>query len=483
MVVEVKVFPEQITIENFKSIKRITLKLKPGVNLLVGPNRAGKTNILEAIYFLSKALSREELLKIPYAPHVRFSWAPEELFFMKYTENPIVFGVDFRIVKRVGERHLKHVVKLEVRFAYSRSRLSVEPVYIAVNWGCTRLEATGSEVRVYVSTSCISSFLELIHGVEEKDLMNLYTKLMEIGEKLGRIERGEYMLLDTATLEHENAVQYIFLHNFSAYTSLHKVYDSGDTQKELWVSSIALPYARKPLWLPVLVEWVTTLSKEFTGFLTEATDPLHLDLYTPLSIVSRALLLKHPDIEALTKPQPLYGEDELDMRAFNLSRILYKLSAERRTRAIEHLLNEVFGNIAIEPRSTANMVFFTVREGSIELSPRNTADGIIKVLAIATAVELNPSILLIDEIENSLHVEAIQKIFDFLNNLEILVLVATHSPAVIDLVDLDRLIIVSRGSDGSTNVEYIEDVKSVRKRLLELGVSHSEYILYGKTMR
>ena len=225
------------------------------------------------------------------------------------------------------------------------------------------------------------------------------------------------------------------------------------------------------------------MSKEFTGFLTEATDPLHLDLYIPLSIVSRALLLKHPDIEALTKPQSLYGEDELDMRASNISRILYKLSAERRTKAIEHLLNEVFGNIAIEPRSTANMVFFTVMEGSIKLSPRNTANGIIKVLAIATAVELNPSILLIDEIENSLHVEAIQKIFDFLNNLEILVLVATHSPAVIDLVDLDRLIIVSRGSDGSTNVEYIEDVKSVRKRLLELGVSHSEYILYGKTMR
>jgi predicted ATP-dependent endonuclease of OLD family len=46
MTMEVKVFPEQITIENFKSIKRITLKLKPGVNLLVGPNRAGKTNIL-----------------------------------------------------------------------------------------------------------------------------------------------------------------------------------------------------------------------------------------------------------------------------------------------------------------------------------------------------------------------------------------------------------------------------------------------------
>jgi predicted ATP-dependent endonuclease of OLD family len=129
------------------------------------------------------------------------------------------------------------------------------------------------------------------------------------------------------------------------------------------------------------------------------------------------------------------------------------------------------------------MVFFIVREGSIELSPRNTADGIVKVLAIATAVELNPSILLIDEIENSLHVEAIQKILDFLNNLEIPVLVATHSPAVIDLVDLDRVIIVFRGLDGATNVEYIENVEGVRRRLIELGVSYSEHILYSKTVK
>jgi hypothetical protein len=64
----------------------------------------------------------------------------------------LFFGADFRIVERVEERYLKHVVRLEVRFAYSRNRLSVEPVYIAVDWGCTRLEATGSEVRVYVST-------------------------------------------------------------------------------------------------------------------------------------------------------------------------------------------------------------------------------------------------------------------------------------------------------------------------------------------
>jgi predicted ATPase len=167
----------------------------------------------------------------------------------------------------------------------------------------------------------------------------------------------------------------------------------------------------------------------------------------------------------------------LDVRARNLPQILYKLAAEGKVDTIENLLKDIFGDVSIRLRSVANRVFFVVREGSIELPPPNIADGVVKVLAIATAAELRPSILLIDEIENSLHVEAIQKIFDFLNNLEIPVLVATHSPAVIDLIDLDRVVIASRGSDDSTGIEHIENVEAVRKRLLELGVSHSEYIL------
>lgn len=73
-----KVFPEEITIENFKSIRRLTLRPRPGVNVLVGPNMAGKTNILEAVYFLARALSQAELLKTPYLPHLpQYCRAPE----------------------------------------------------------------------------------------------------------------------------------------------------------------------------------------------------------------------------------------------------------------------------------------------------------------------------------------------------------------------------------------------------------------------
>lgn len=40
---------KQVTIENFRSIEKMTLDLQPGINLLIGNNGVGKTSILEAI--------------------------------------------------------------------------------------------------------------------------------------------------------------------------------------------------------------------------------------------------------------------------------------------------------------------------------------------------------------------------------------------------------------------------------------------------
>jgi len=50
------------------------------------------------------------------------------------------------------------------------------------------------------------------------------------------------------------------------------------------------------------------------------------------------------------------------------------------------------------------------------------------------------------------------------------------------LTSLDRIIVVYRGADGSTNVEYIVSVEELRKRLQKLGISYSEHIPYNKTM-
>jgi len=503
MAMEVKVFPEQITIENFKSIKRITLKLKPGINLLVGPNRAGKTNILEAIYFLSKALSREELLKIPYAPHLPQYWSPEDIFFMKNVNTSIRFEILFRIVTRYKDKYVKHYVGIDVAFALAPNRSSIEPAQLVLDFKTLKFVFNKEGVDVLINRNYLDMYLQALEELNNKEISStllqqiksIKSKLLELKERAKEV-KDEFLLLYSIPIEQEftKFINSLLLTDFAILFRIYHAKQLKDDSKILYLLVLRplIAINRHRIVIPLIILHKSSDVAEFKG--CSITFPLFDEdfmLYEYIiNIIKRTLralenviLLKHPDVGAISEPQPFGSGERLDVRARNLPQILYKLAAERRINTIEKLLRDIFGDVSIEPRSAANRVFFVVREGSIELPPPNIADGVIKVLAIATAVELNPSILLIDEIENSLHVEAIQKIFDFLNSLEIPVLVATHSPAVIDLVDLDRVIIVSRGLDGATNVEYIEDVEGVRKRLIELGVSYSEYILYSKTVK
>ena len=42
----------RIRIQNFKSIEDATVDLRPGLNILIGPNGSGKTNFLSALKFV-----------------------------------------------------------------------------------------------------------------------------------------------------------------------------------------------------------------------------------------------------------------------------------------------------------------------------------------------------------------------------------------------------------------------------------------------
>ena len=46
----------KIELLNFRNISRLQLDFEKGVNLLVGKNGQGKTNIIESIYFLTTTL-------------------------------------------------------------------------------------------------------------------------------------------------------------------------------------------------------------------------------------------------------------------------------------------------------------------------------------------------------------------------------------------------------------------------------------------
>jgi energy-coupling factor transporter ATP-binding protein EcfA2 len=495
---EFKIFPEEIGIENFKSIKSITLRLKPGVNLLVGANLAGKTNILEAIHFLSRALSRRELSKIPYMPHMYYSWSPEDLFYTKDTGNPITFKVKFRVTRREDDSYHKTYITFGVKFGLRRDKSTVEPVHLEIDLGTAKWDVQGDTMRVYVNRRYLEDYIHYV----EKALEGKKVEIVEAGsfkasEELQyllkrireRIDKGdEYIHLFTMLFEREKPVIWDLLQGmielpipryferereFYLIQTLFRVSVIDESREERVLG--------RPI-IPALFVWQVTNVSDFMGYTPEIEwfDPMEL-LLEILSLFENCVLLKHPDVSSISEPQVFGGDEQLDVRARNLPQLLYKLMAERRVGIVEEAVRKVFGELSIEPRSVANRVFFVARERDLDLPPSNIADGVIKVLAISVAVELEPFILLIDEVENSLHVKALEYVFDLLNSLEIPVVLATHSPILVDLANPERTIVVFRGSDGSTKLEYFKDPRELKSRLSELGITFSDYVLYERT--
>ena len=44
---------DHFTIKDFRNLEKLDMEFDPNVNIFVGNNAQGKTNILEAIYFLA----------------------------------------------------------------------------------------------------------------------------------------------------------------------------------------------------------------------------------------------------------------------------------------------------------------------------------------------------------------------------------------------------------------------------------------------
>jgi len=490
----IKVFPEEITIENFKSIRHLTLRPKPGVNVLVGPNMTGKTNTLEALHFLSRALSQAELLRTPYLPYLPQYWSPEDLFFMRRFENPIGFELLFRVVMRHGEAFFKHYVRFVVKFALSRGRETIEPFYMSIAWETadkeftTKLEVGDGEVRVCINPRYLSEYAKYIKEVRVREdafkpfIDEIINKINELSKESTDLEtKGELVIA-------QRAIESQFLKLLLASPFIHIFHirpaSLGNGFNEFYLIRIVFPTFF--MYMPILIKWGLADPSEFRGVLYDTTiAPPNLSTLIDTTIrifLERSVLLKHPDIGAISEPQPFTGEEQLDVRARNLSQVFYRLSAEGRTEYISTVLREAFNGVAVVPRSSAGRVFLVIRERGIELPPPNIADGLIKALAIASAIELRPTILLIDEVENSLHVKALKVIYDVLNSLEVPVIIATHSPALVDMAEPERVFVVSRGDDGGTVVEPpYGDLERLKRRLNELGVSLSDYILYSRT--
>ena len=336
LMAEFKVFPEEIVVENFKSVKNVTLRLKPGVNLLVGPNLAGKTNMLEAIYFLSRVLSRRELFKIPYMPHAYYSWSPEDLFYMKDTHNPITFRVKFRVTRKEGDNYYKTYIALGVKFGLRSDRSTVEPVHLEVDWGTAKWDVQGNTMRVYLNRRYLGDYVNCVEKALREEKVKMVkagpfkTASEELQYLLKRIREhidkgGEYAHLFTIVSRHEEPVIWGLFRGMIGLT----VYEYSEREREFYLirtlfrvgvidESREEIVSGRPI-IPALFVWQVADANDFKGYIPEIEwlDLVELPVVI-LSLFENCVLLKHPDVSSISEPQVFSGDDRLDTRARNL---------------------------------------------------------------------------------------------------------------------------------------------------------------------
>ena len=70
-----------LSLEDFRSYRRLVVSLEPGVTALIGPNGQGKTNLIEAVDYLSglsshRAVGRPSCPSLPASTMTSIPWTP-----------------------------------------------------------------------------------------------------------------------------------------------------------------------------------------------------------------------------------------------------------------------------------------------------------------------------------------------------------------------------------------------------------------------
>jgi len=437
---------KELHIKNFKSLRDCKLKLR-NFNVLVGANATGKTNLVDLFMLLRKIYVEKDINPF------RYWWGYQNAVWDRKEELDISVKFLFDYIN--GNKTYK--VSFETTFTGRGGKFEIVREKLEIN----------------------SDFsLELIPGRIRSEYKGDYAKLIpKIMEDFLKEEREN--LIVSELREDKIVIDHIITPSQSL-TLLNLSLTATMTLYHYKNINIALCYLIFPSQSSVAI--LSPLVKPAEFYNEKFQFPLAPLIIKEISnLISKTLILKL-NINEIKRPSPLKREDWLIEDGSNLNSVLYNLylKGNRIPDRIATLILYLFPNINLGFSVTEDQrVYLKVQEDSLELPPACIADGLYKLLAILTALELKPSLLIIDEVENSLHPETLEKLLDELKSSETTVIITTHSPIVVDMTDPADLVIVEKVA-GETKFRRIENPEEVKKKLKEAGITFSEGWLYGQ---
>jgi predicted ATPase len=93
--------------------------------------------------------------------------------------------------------------------------------------------------------------------------------------------------------------------------------------------------------------------------------------------------------------------------------------------------------------------------GGLEVPSWTASDGTLRLLALTLLayIDLEQGVYLIEEPENGVHPRAVETMYQSLSNVPTAqVLLATHSPIILNLVEPEQLLCFAKTRDGATDI-------------------------------
>jgi len=221
------------------------------------------------------------------------------------------------------------------------------------------------------------------------------------------------------------------------------------------------------------------------GVLSRVSHLLFMASAVVYGFIEGIAVVKSIDWRAVTSPQVLERSERLRPDASNFLQFLFTITGgsvgEDLREALRYSLPGYRDfNVVFEPTADGRVFMRLVVDG-LRLAPISIPYGVLKTLIIESLLKWEPSLLVVDEFENSLHPELQQFLLDeFRSSFRssgVNVIITTHSTIPLDYARSPDEVLVLKLENGETKAYRLG--REVLGRLREKRLTLSELILSG----
>ncbi len=191
------------------------------------------------------------------------------------------------------------------------------------------------------------------------------------------------------------------------------------------------------------------------------------------------VVIKDIDWKAIRRLQSISKEEKLLPDASNFLPFLYNVTGGTIPESLIVALRYVFPQVSdLKFVAEGNtLVLQLTTEDGVKLTQATMPSGVLKTLILETVLEANPTMVVVDEFENSLHPEAQQFLIDELRSHDVYAVLTTNSDVVLDYMKTPQEVVMLRLVNGETKAQRLggEVEEALRRSKLTL----SELIASG----